>query len=244
MSFGCNFGALPPRPSATRMSPLGRMSVWRGIARSVAIAVMAYPGGTVGRWSPHSAGLAIPIVGTNWYCSSGSGGFAPYCVGSGSLPPHAASAKESAASMHTREALHGAALLRTVEKPTTVAAHASTATITRKYEPVGMVAHASRAWMNALTTPRTHIARMRTRETAKRPRRRSARRRSTSEHTSAATAEDETPDDQPRREIAPLHVVSRGVGVVTQHGAEKQRDGRGEEERMHGVYRTSTIGSG
>jgi len=47
-SLGLSLGALPPRPSATRMSPLGSTSVWRGIFRSVAIAVTLKPSGTVG----------------------------------------------------------------------------------------------------------------------------------------------------------------------------------------------------
>ncbi|MFD2817108.1 hypothetical protein ACFSYD_26470 [Paracoccus aerius] len=40
MSLGRRAGAPCPLPSATRMSPLGRTSVWRGIARSVAMGVI------------------------------------------------------------------------------------------------------------------------------------------------------------------------------------------------------------
>src|SRR5690625_3619703 len=84
------------------MSPLGRTNVWRGILRSVAMADMVYPSGTVGTWSPHGAGLATVISVKRRRSGSGSTGSGPYCAGSGSLELHALSSNPNAIGSHRR----------------------------------------------------------------------------------------------------------------------------------------------
>ena len=76
-TLGLNFGALPPEPSATRMSPLGSTSVCRGIFRSCAMAETVYPSGTMGSSSPHPSGVGISIAGTRASFCSGSSGRSP-----------------------------------------------------------------------------------------------------------------------------------------------------------------------
>src|SRR3546814_1861022 len=84
-SLGRSFGAWPPEPSATRMSPFDSTRIWRGILRSVATAVIVNPAGTVGVSPFQHWGFAIFIGGTSVSSIFGGLGFLP--VWSSFSPP-------------------------------------------------------------------------------------------------------------------------------------------------------------
>ena len=90
MSLGRTLGALPPDPSATRMSPLGSTRVWRGILRSVASAVIVKPSGTRGASPFQSAGVAMFIAGRSRSWISGNSGRGPVWSRSALPSPQAA----------------------------------------------------------------------------------------------------------------------------------------------------------
>ena len=159
-SLGVSTGALPPLPSATRMSPLGSTSVWRGIFRSVAMAVIVQPCGTVGRRSPQRR-VGDAHVGQQPALrrreGRGSRRTGAARVGRGDERQRGRPAQRRGDGHGHARGRH-AVLRRRARKADHAGHRREQQHHADSTSPVGIAAHASFAWTSALMKPSTKLA--------------------------------------------------------------------------------------